>query len=351
MSLRVKTTRAHEACPGPVASLTRHRGAKLLRNAGLSLAEIEMISTLKLLRAISDPTRLRILSLLEKNELSVHELQEITGMGQSRISTHLGQMLDLELVQARKEGKRTFYRHNAQLSGQDADFVRLAMPGAMELPDYGSDRINLKRILKRRQDQAQIYFNQVAGRFDRVYGPGRSWQGFGHLLLRILPPLVVADLGSGEGLLSELLARRCKKVIAVDNSEKIVTFGAAKAKKNNLKNLEFRLGDLQNPPIDAESVDLVIMSHALHHAEQPENAIRAAHGILRSAGRVLILDLLKHDFKKARDLYGDLWPGFAESDLQSWLEAAGFKGIEISIVAREESPPFFQTILACGDKP
>lgn len=309
-----------------------------------------MISTLKLLRALSDPTRLRLLSLLQANELSVNELQEITGMGQSRISTHLGQMLDLELVRARKEGKRTFYRQNQQLSGHNADFVRLALPGARELTDYGSDRINLKRILKRRQDQAQIYFNQVAGRFDRVYGPGRSWQGFGHLLLRILPPLVVADLGSGEGLLSELLARRCKKVIAVDNSEKIVSFGAAKAKKNHLNNLEFRLGDLQDPPIDAESVDLAIMSHALHHAEQPETAIRAAHKILRPSGRILILDLLKHDFKKAHDLYGDLWPGFAESNLHSWLESAGFKEIEISVVAREESPPYFQTILACGDK-
>src|SRR5207244_7510064 len=125
----------------------------------------------------------------------------------------------------------------------------------------------------RRQEQAQVFFNQVAGRFDRVYGPGRSWQAFGHLLLRILPPLVVADLGAGEGLLSELLARRCKKVIAVDNSEKIVAFGAAKARKNNLKNLKFSLGNLQNTPIEHESVELVILSQALHHASVPANAI------------------------------------------------------------------------------
>src|SRR5881394_2797965 len=91
--------------------------------------------------------------------------------------------------------------------------------GDKEMPEYGADQINLKRILTRRNEQAQVYFNQVAGRFDRSYGPGRSWQAFGHLLLRVLPPLVVADLGAGEGLLSELLARRCKKVIAVDNSE------------------------------------------------------------------------------------------------------------------------------------
>jgi ubiquinone/menaquinone biosynthesis C-methylase UbiE len=271
-------------------------------------------------------------------------------MGQSRISTHLGQLLESELLQSRKEGKRTYYRQNPDLAEQNADFIRLAIPGARELPGYDSDRINLKRILKRREDQAQVYFNQVAGRFDRVYGPGRSWQGFGHLLLRVLPPLVVADLGSGEGLLSELLARRCKKVIAVDNSDRIVSFGAAKAKKNQLKNLEFRLGDLQNPPIEKNSVDLAILSHALHHAEQPAAAIKAAYRILRPNGMIMILDLLKHNFDKAEELYGDRWPGFAESDLHRWLEDSGFRRIEISIVAREESPPYFQTILAGGEK-
>ena len=189
-----------------------------------------------------------------------------------------------------------------------------------------------------------------AGRFDRVYGPGRSWQAFGHLLLRMLPPLVVADLGSGEGLLSELLARRCKKVIAVDNSEKIVAFGAAKAKKNGLKNLEFRLGDLENPPVEPQSVDLVILSQALHHAAVPANAINSAFKMLRSGGQIMILDLLQHTFSKARELYGDRWPGFVESDLQRWLEEAGFKKIEVSVVAREEQPPHFQTVLAGAQK-
>jgi ubiquinone/menaquinone biosynthesis C-methylase UbiE len=170
------------------------------------------------------------------------------------------------------------------------------------------------------------------------------------LLLRIVPPLLVADLGSGEGLLSELLARRCKKVIAVDNSQKIVKFGAAKARKNGLKNLEFRLGDLQNPPIEPASVDVVIMSQALHHAEDPGAAVLAAHRMLRPQGQILILDLQKHSFEKAHDSYGDRWLGFAESDLQCWLEDAGFNKIEISVVAREEEPPFFQTILAGAER-
>jgi len=309
-----------------------------------------MSPTLKSLRALSDATRLRIVALLERDELSVNELQEITRMGQSRISTHLGLLLDCALVKSRRDGKRTFYKLNPNAEGTTAEFIQLAIKGAHELPEHSHDQINLKRILNRRREQAQLFFNQVAGRFDRVYGPGRSWQAFGHLLLRMLPSITVADLGAGEGLLSELLARRCKKVIAVDNSEKIVEFGAAKAKKNGLKNLEFRLGDLQNPPVEAGSVDLVILSQALHHADDPAAALASAAKLLKPQGQLLILDLLAHKFDKARELYGDRWLGFAESDLHRWLEAAGFKKIEINVVAREEQPPHFQTILVAAEK-
>jgi len=310
----------------------------------------DVSSTLKSLRALADPTRLRIVALLEKDELSVNELQEVTRLGQSRISTHLGLLAETGLVTPRREGKRTFYRLSPHADSHVREFTRLAMRGAKELPEHDADQVNLKRVLARRNEQAQVYFNQVAGRFDRSYGPGRSWQAFGHLLLRILPPLEVADLGSGEGLLSELLARRCKRVIAVDNSEKMVEFGARKAKKNGLKNLEFRLGDLESPPIEPASVDLAILSQALHHAEDPAKAIAGAHRILRPGGQLLILDLAKHRFARAQELYGDRWPGFAESDLHHWLELAGFKKIELSIVAREEQEPHFETLLATAEK-
>ena len=307
-----------------------------------------MADLLKWMRALADATRLRIVGLLEEEELSVHELQEVTHMGQSRISTHLGLLHDAGLVLSRREGKRTYYRLSLKSEGGQSDLVRMAIAGAKALPEHADDRVNLKRILQLRAEQAQVYFNQVAGRFDRVYGPGRSWQAFGHLLLRILPPLTVADLGSGEGLLSELLARRCRRVVAVDNSEKIVAYGAAKAKKNGLENLEFRLGDLEDPPIDDRSMDLVVLSQALHHAKDPARAIRGAHRILRRGGQIMILDLLEHQFARARELYGDRWAGFAESDLQRWLESVGFKKVEISVVSREEEPPHFQTILATG---
>lgn len=308
-----------------------------------------MPATLKALRALADSTRLRLLALLQGQELSVHELQEITGLGQSRISTHLGLLAEAGLVQARREGKRTYYGLTRSHSAAAA-LLGPALRGADELPERAADQINLRRVLDLRAHRERLYFNQVAGRFGRSYGPGRSWQAFGQLLLRILPPLTVADLGSGEGLLSELLALRCRKVLAVDNSEKIIAFGAAKARKAGLKNLEFRLGDLQDPPIADATVDVVILSQALHHAEDPPRALRSAHRILKPGGQVMILDLRQHTFTRARELYGDLWPGFAESDLHRWLEAAGFGQIEITVVAREEEPPHFETLLAAAVK-
>src|SRR5581483_1552901 len=141
-----------------------------------------MSATLKSLRALSDPTRLRIVALLEREELSVNELQEITRLGQSRISTHLGLLQDSDLVRSRRDGKRTFYKLNDQADATAREFIQLAIRGAKELPEHSHVQINLKRVVHRRREQAQVYFNQIAGRFDRVYGPGRSWQAFGHLL-------------------------------------------------------------------------------------------------------------------------------------------------------------------------
>src|SRR5437016_3457380 len=192
-----------------------------------------MNATLKSLRALSDPTRLRIVALLEKDELSVNELQEITRMGQSRISTHLGLLQDSGLVQSRREGKRTFYKLNTLANGAAAEFIQLANRGAKELPEHGADQINLKRILNRRR-------------------------------------------------------------------------------------------------------------------EEPGKAIAGAHRILKVGGQILILDLAKHNFVRAHELYGDRWLGFAESDLHRWLEEAGFKKIEVNAVAREEQEPHFETVLAGG---
>ena len=291
------------------------------------------------LRVLADATRIRLVALLARDELSVNELQEITHMGQSRISTHLGLLQKHGYLSSRREGKRVFYSLLDLKDGPDKSLLDITLEGASGLEEFESDSINLKRILERREDQAKVYFNQVAGRFDRSYGPGRSWQAFGHLLLRLIPKLDIADLGSGEGLLSELLAMNAKSVIAVDNSQSMVDFGSRKAKENKIFNLEFRQGDIMQPPIDDQSVDVVILSQALHHAEDPAVALKSAYKILRPEGKLLVLDLLKHDFEDAKSLYGDVWMGFEESLLQKWLEKAGFTQIEIEVVAKESEHP------------
>ncbi len=309
-----------------------------------------MGSTLKCLRALADPTRLRILGVLNKGELSVHELQEITTLVQSRISTHLALLQEAGLVQSRRDGKRAIYRIASAGPSPLGEELGVALRGAAELPEHEADLINLRRVLRVRENRAKLLFNQVAGRFDRSYGPGRSWEAFGQMLLRLLPPIDVADLGSGEGLLSELLALRCRRVIAVDNSEKLIRFATAKARRAGLRNLEFRLGDLQDPPIEPQTVDLVVLSQALHHAEDPQRAIRSAYGLLRPRGQIMILDLRQHGFEQARELYGDRWLGFAESDLTRWLEAAGFRDLEVAVVASEDQPPHFESLLASGTR-
>jgi len=307
-----------------------------------------MSRTLKILRALGDSTRLRLLALVDEEELSVNELQLITGLGQSRISTHLGLLQENGLVISRRDGKRSLYQtiHNRDVN----DSLDLALKGATEAAEHKSDQASLRRVLQQRNQTQQLYFNQVAGRFDRQYGPGRSWQAFGQFLLRIIPPLDIADLGSGEGLLAELLSRRARKIICVDNSKRIVDFGTRKAQKNGLKNVEFRQGNIESPPIRANTIDLALLSQALHHAEHPETAIVAAHKILRPGGQLMILDLLEHDQRTVTEHLGDRWPGFNETTLHTWLRNAGFKQIETARVDREEEPPHFQTVLATGVK-
>jgi ArsR family transcriptional regulator len=216
------------------------------------------------------------------------------------------------------------------------------------LKEVKPDTAALRVVLRKRARTAQAYFDALAGKFGRHYIPGRSWKALGETLLKLLPPMVIADLGAGEGTLSQLLAQGAKQVIAVDNSEKMVAYGAELASKHGFANLEFRLGDLEEPPIEEGSVDLAILSQALHHAAVPVRALKAAHRILKPGGRVVVLDLLKHGFDKARQLYADVWLGFSEAELNEMLDAAGFKEVETSVVHRETKSPHFQTVLAMG---
>ncbi|MDB4761893.1 metalloregulator ArsR/SmtB family transcription factor, partial [bacterium] len=281
-----------------------------------------MPSILNSLKMISDPTRLRILLLLGDESLSVAELQQILGMGQSRISTQLSQLKKEGLVADQRSGKNNIY--SAQIPPALAKIIREA---GSELPECAKDHSSLRHILRKRKDQVRAYFDELAGKFGREYVPGRSWKGLAEAMLKILNYDTVADLGAGEGTLSQLIAQRAKKVIAIDNSEKMVEFGQKLAKENELPNLEYRLGDIESPPIDDSSVDLAILSQALHHAEQPSKALSEAHRILKPEGRLIVLDLLQHTFEKARELYFDTWLGFPEAELAEMITSAGFSEV------------------------
>jgi ArsR family transcriptional regulator len=304
-----------------------------------------MTSILNSLKMISDPTRLRILLLLDEESLSVAELQQILGMGQSRISSQLSQLKKEGLAVDQRSGKNNIYSANIPVGLKDL------MEGAgNELPERENDQSSLRHILRKRKDQVRAYFDELAGRFGREYVPGRSWKGLAEAMLKILNYDTVADLGAGEGTLSQLIAQRAKKVIAIDSSERMVEFGQNLARENELPNLEYRLGDIEAPPIDDNSVDLAIFSQALHHAGHPPKALSEAHRILKPGGRLIVLDLLRHSFEKARELYYDTWLGFPEVELADMITQAGFQEVETAIVDREEAPPQFQTLLASARK-
>lgn len=314
-----------------------------------------MLSITHCLKLLSDPTRLRILLLLDQAEVSVAELQDILNMKQSRISTQLAQLKNAELVQVRKSGKNSLYALAIHTSREASEayerILDLVRASAAELGDAATDRAALALTLRNRSDKARAYFDELAGKFGNTYCPGRSWKGLAEALLKLMPTQVIADLGAGEGTFSQLLAQRAEKVIAIDNSEKMVEFGAGLAREHGYINLEYRLGNLEDPPIDDGSVDLAFFSQALHHAENPARAIVSAFRIVRPGGRIAILDLLKHEFEEARELYADVWLGFSKVEVLEFLQQAGFVDFDITVVDREPAQPHFQTLMALARRP
>ena len=304
-----------------------------------------MAALLKSLKLLGDESRLRILRLLMKEELSVAELQEILGMGQSRISMSLAQLKQANLVDLRKSGQKHLYRYTG-----DVTVTNLIEQTSQEISESLDDDSGLSLTLKKRKDRVRAYFDELAGRFGRHYVPGRSWKALADMLLKLLPPMRIVDIGAGEGTLSLLLAQGAERVIAVDNSEQMIAYGREAAAKAGVKNLEYRLGDLEELPLDDNSVDLALFSQSLHHAIHPLNALKDAHRVLRPGGKLFVLDLNRHNFEEARDLYADLWLGFSQVELAEMMKKARFRSIDIAVVHREEESPFFETILATADK-
>ena len=309
-----------------------------------------MAQLLRALRLLGDEGRLRILRLLQSEELSVAELQEILGMGQSRISMQLAQLKQAGLIDVRRAGQKSLYRM-ADLQDGEAMLSELLREAGKEIAPAAQDDRGLRLILGKRKDKLRGYFDELAGRFGRNYVPGRSWKGLAEMFLKLMPPLVVADLGAGEGTLSLLMTQRAARVIAVDHSEKMLEYVVDIAKRNGVKNLEYRLGDLEELPLKDAEVDLVLFHQSLHHALHPGKAVDEAWRSLKPGGRIVVMDLVKHRFEEAREMYADVWLGFSEVELVDMLQNAGFRSVEVSVVHREEEAPHFETMLALGERP
>jgi ArsR family transcriptional regulator len=254
------------------------------------------------------------------------------------------------LVEDRRTGKSSLYRL-VQPDPADPVLAGLLTQARHQIPEAAADQGAMRGVLKKRQDKMRSFFDSVAGRLGRDYVPGKSWKSMAEALLRLMPPMSIADLGAGEGAFALLLAQRAKKVIAVDSSAKMIEVAREQAHRHGVKNVEYRLGDMEELPIRDAAVDLVWVSQSLHHALHPERALSEANRILRPGGRILILDLVKHRFEEARELYADEWLGFSESDLESMLDKSGFQDIQTSVVHKEQESPQFQTLLAVAHKP
>jgi ubiquinone/menaquinone biosynthesis C-methylase UbiE len=270
-------------------------------------------------------------------------------MGQSTISTHLSQLKQAGLVEDRRTGKNNLYRLVSDADRSPLDQILSA--AEKEIPEAAQDQAARTRVLRKRQDKMRAFFDSVAGRLGKDYVPGQSWKSVAEALLRLLPPMTIADLGAGEGTFALLLAQQAKKVIAVDSSEKMIDVGREQAQRHGISNIEFRQGDMEDIPIGDGEVDLVFFSQSLHHALHPDRAIKEANRILAPGGRIVLLDLVKHRFEEARELYADEWLGFSEDEMESLLEKAGFCSIQTSVVFKEPETPQFQTLLAIACKP
>lgn len=309
---------------------------------------IGLLGTSRLLRALADETRMRILHLVAQEELSGTDLMEILNMGQSRVSTHLALLKEVGLVQDRKAGRRTFYSIAA---GPAAGFWQEVQSENAQAPEFAADAAGLMALKERQRGERRAYFDRVAASFGDELLPGRTWEGLARAVLQLAPRARYADLGIGDGLLTLMLADVAARVTAVDLSKEMLAQLETRARSKGITNIELVEGDIEDLPLADLSHDVVVASQALHHARVPARALAEAHRILVRGGRLLVIDLLAHTEEWVREKLEHAHLGFTERDLETLVSEAGFEKVRVQRAARDPQPPHFMTLVATAIKP
>jgi ubiquinone/menaquinone biosynthesis C-methylase UbiE/DNA-binding transcriptional ArsR family regulator len=310
--------------------------------SGLDIEELTAVYKL-----LGDEMRLRVLALLQGNELAVGEIQKILGIGQSTLSSQLALLKEQNLVASRKEGQKVFYRIPSEDS-RKLNLLRAALENTASAKWHERDRRHLQKTLRERSESSRDFFNRQAA-VQNMPSPGQTWQALAHGMMGLLAGRRVLDLGCGSGRLARLFASAGNAVTAVDNSEEQIRLAKSESAAGE-ENPAFILASMEATGLPAESFEVALLSQSLHHAADPAGVIREAHRLLAPRGRLLILDLLAHEEDWLRGKFGDFWLGFAEHDLRAWTEAAGFRITHFEITPPSPEYPDLEGVLILGEK-
>jgi ArsR family transcriptional regulator len=297
-------------------------------------------------RLLGDDVRLRLLRLLAREQLNVKELTAILGIAQSGVSRHLGLLRKSGVVEERREGGYAYYSLRSQ--GNEAlqalwSALEPQLCGDASEPELRADDARLQEVLRLRKED---FLAHGSGAGQLV--PGRSWAAWSRALGHLLPPLVVVDAGCGEGYLTAEAAEWAEKVIAVDRSKDMLRRARQLARKRELHNIAWKVGEIEQLPLDDASADVVLLSQALHHAARPERAVAEAVRVVRVGGKVLVLDLRAHDQEWVKGRLGDQWLGFTDDALHDLLTEAGLDDVRVQVGARLKGDPF--TVLVASGR-
>ena len=293
------------------------------------------------LKVFADATRVRLLALLELEELTVAELSSVTRLAQPRVSTHLARLKEAGLVRDRRAGVSAYYRFDEAALDPAQRALWQALRSGSDDPLLRQDAERLPTVLAARAAD-QNWADSVAGDMERHYSPGRTWEALARSALPLLETGDVLDIASGDGVLAELLAPHSHRYVCIDTSARVVA--AASERLRRLRNVEVREGDMHALPFKDASFDLVVLMHALTYAARPAQAVAEAARVLREGGRLLLSSLARHEHKAVVDTYGHVNLGFPAKELRRFAEKAGLEVTSLETVTRERRPPHFEVI-------